>query len=70
MFYFRSGVPKYYAEYGIGVGPIWLDEMACTGSESSFFDCDHMQWGQHDCSHSEDAAVECCKYSMTCKPTN
>ena len=45
------------AQYGQGTGTIWLDDVDCTGSESSIFDCAFTT--QHDCSHSEDAGVSC-----------
>nr|XP_028584871.1 neurotrypsin-like [Podarcis muralis] len=46
-------------EFASGQGFILLDDVACTGSELSLFDCPHSNWGQHDCSHEEDVGVHC-----------
>ncbi|XP_063062353.1 deleted in malignant brain tumors 1 protein-like [Engraulis encrasicolus] len=47
------------AHFGEGSGKIWLDEVRCLGVESSITDCSHNGFGNHDCSASEDAGVEC-----------
>ena len=47
------------AVYGEGTGPIWLDNLACSGYESSLLNCDQQGIGQHNCGHGEDASVAC-----------
>ena len=47
------------AHFGRGSGIIWLDNLRCTGSESTLFDCPHNGAGSHDCSHYSDAGVTC-----------
>ncbi|XP_053381160.1 uncharacterized protein LOC123552388 isoform X2 [Mercenaria mercenaria] len=39
--------------------PILLDEVKCSGHESMLSECEHSDWGKHDCDHSEVAAVTC-----------
>ncbi|KAF0032257.1 hypothetical protein F2P81_014547 [Scophthalmus maximus] len=47
------------ARFGHGTGKVWLDDVACLGSEESLSNCKHRKFGQHDCAHSEDAGVIC-----------
>ncbi|XP_067319356.1 deleted in malignant brain tumors 1 protein-like [Anolis sagrei] len=51
------------AHYGQGSGPIWLESINCTGEEAFLKECQKGGWGEHSCSHSQDASVEC---SGTC----
>ncbi|XP_032363274.1 deleted in malignant brain tumors 1 protein-like [Etheostoma spectabile] len=57
------------ARFGQGSGPIWLDDVTCTGSESKFSECRHRGVGFHDCSHNEDAGVVCKEPVSTVLPT-
>ena len=56
--------------YGEGQDPIYLDEVDCGGFEQSLLHCPHRGVGVHDCSHFEDASVECrsgkCRHSLVC----
>ena len=48
------------ARFGQGLGPIWLDSVACTGSESTLASCGHLGVNiTRNCDHGEDAGVRC-----------
>ncbi len=43
-----------------GFGAIHLDDVDCTGDEQSIDSCYHPRvWGDHNCDHSDDVAVQC-----------
>ena len=53
--------PQVVNKYGSGFGPIWLDNLRCTGNENSLFSCPANAVGNHNCVHLEDAGVKCGK---------
>ncbi|XP_047429618.1 deleted in malignant brain tumors 1 protein-like [Mugil cephalus] len=50
---------KKSAFFGEGKDDIWLDDVQCTGQESSILQCTHRPFGQNNCGHGEDAGVIC-----------
>ena len=47
------------AYFGQGSGQILLDDLRCSGTETSLFLCPHRGIYSHNCWHSEDASVTC-----------
>ena len=55
-----GSIPVKRAGFGNGSGMIVLDDLDCSGSEGSLFDCpSDSPVLVHDCDHSEDAGVRC-----------
>ncbi|XP_056604974.1 deleted in malignant brain tumors 1 protein-like [Triplophysa dalaica] len=47
------------AYFGQGSGQIWMDNVNCTGTESTLKSCRSNGWGVHDCEHQKDTGVIC-----------
>ena len=45
------------APFGQGTGPIHVDDLMCSGNESTLFGCPYNP--THNCNHFEDAGVRC-----------
>ncbi len=53
----RGAIPRTDAFFGAGSGSIFLDDVACVGSEERLTDC--RATSNHNCVHAEDAGVTC-----------
>ena len=47
------------AHFGVGSGPIFLDDVQCSSSSSQLIECSSRPILSHDCLHSADAGVGC-----------
>uniref|UniRef100_A0A8D2H306 SRCR domain-containing protein n=1 Tax=Urocitellus parryii TaxID=9999 RepID=A0A8D2H306_UROPR len=45
--------------FGDGAGPIFLDDVRCTGNETNLGQCHHLGLSVHNCGHHEDAGAVC-----------
>lgn len=59
------GYPSLYSghrrasRFGPGSGPVWFDNMHCKESDYGPFSCRMSAIGMNDCTHNEDAGIEC-----------
>ena len=50
---------RYATTIGMGAGPVFYDQVQCTGSELRLHDCNRNPLEQNSCSHSTDVGVTC-----------
>uniref|UniRef100_A0A8C9P112 SRCR domain-containing protein n=1 Tax=Spermophilus dauricus TaxID=99837 RepID=A0A8C9P112_SPEDA len=50
--------------FGDGSGPIFLDDVRCTGNETNLGQCHHLGLSVHNCGHHEDAGAVCSDLSI------
>lgn len=54
-----GGLDTPVPRFGVGSGPILLDDVSCTGKEPSLLLCNRREWLRHDCTHHEDVNIAC-----------
>ena len=48
-----------YYRFGSATSSFYMDDVKCTGYESSILSCRYSGWGNHNCGSGEAAKVEC-----------
>ena len=56
---FAGAVVDSSAAFGQGIGPVWLDNVHCSGIESRLVDCPSRRINFHNCYYSNVAGVTC-----------
>lgn len=56
---FTGSLAINFAFFGVGTGPIYLDNVRCSGRETRLANCPANRLGVHNCNHFEDASVRC-----------
>lgn len=56
---YAGAVSLHRAHFGEGVGLILIDDIECTGNETSLYDCFHLGIGTSNCFHDEDVSILC-----------
>ena len=57
---FLNGTTRRRALYKSSIGPVWLSQVNCSGTENKLSYCQHNGVGNvGNCSHEQDAGVQC-----------
>ena len=68
MSLFAGAITRLSAFFGSGIGPIFLDDVGCSGTESRLIDCPNSGIGMSNCGHRDDAGV-ICQPTLTTSPS-
>ena len=56
---YERGSQSNETEFEFGEGPVWLDDLTCSASDTSIDQCSHNGWGVHNCTRNDSVGV-CC----------
>ena len=56
---FAGPIAYWYAAFGPGTGPMWLQNLMCTGSQQQVFNCSVIATPYEFCNHYNDVGVQC-----------
>lgn len=60
LVFFRADSMFHLFSVVFRAGNMFLDDLGCIGNESSLVDCQHRDWGDHDCHNTNElAGVRC-----------
>ena len=54
-----SGIAVHGSYFGVGNGPVWMENVACDGTEDNILDCRHDSWAVSRCPDTKHAGAKC-----------
>lgn len=71
LYFIGRAVIHSQAAFNPGKGPIWIQNIVCTGAERSLEECKAPSWQPtYQCKHLEDVGVECIPFRQTTLTNN
>ena len=53
------------SQFGEGMGPVYLSDLSCTGTEQTLLECSHQVFVGSYCSHVRDVGLRCERKKIT-----